>query len=287
MTASVGLYQVTSQAYICDRITQVQSFAQKLHENGIAVLSPPGGHAVFLDMDDFFFGCNRKPEDFTSVGFTLELIKDYGIRAAEAGPFGWAYDLKTPKERVMIPNLVRFAVPRHVFSDEHINYTVAAIKELYHRRNTVPNAAIIRGKNMRLRHFSAGLKPVPVNQTITSTFFGEASQQLNHMSLAVGQDAAAKEELVQALALATRGWGQNRVPKQCNLAAWVSSVSNDGSPIELSVSIDQSTGEAELRFLTEAQPSEGTWQHLTRPHFVSPKTLPATTRQRFRSSALT
>lgn len=123
MAASAGLYQVTDQAYLRNRITQVQSFAQKLQANGIAVLSPPGGHAVYLDMDHFFFGCNRKPEDFASVGFTLELIKDYGIRAAEAGPFGWAYDLKPAEERAKIPNLVRFAVPRHVYSDEHIDYT--------------------------------------------------------------------------------------------------------------------------------------------------------------------
>ena len=136
MAAAAGLYQVTNQSYLGGRITQVQQFAQKLQANGIAVLSPPGGHAVYLDMDAFFFGCNRKPEDFASVGFTLQLIKDYGIRAAEAGPFGWAYDLKKPDdpERAKIPNLVRFAVPRHVYSDEHINYTVAAIKELYDRK---------------------------------------------------------------------------------------------------------------------------------------------------------
>lgn len=93
MAASAGLYQVTNQAYLHDRVTQNQSFAQKLLVNGIAVLSPPGGHAVYLDMDEFFLGCNRKPDDFASVGFTLELIGDFGIRAAEAGPFGWAYDL--------------------------------------------------------------------------------------------------------------------------------------------------------------------------------------------------
>ncbi|KAK4161794.1 putative Tryptophanase [Cladorrhinum sp. PSN259] len=264
MAASAGLYQVTDQAYLRDRITQVQIFAQKLQANDIAVLSPPGGHAVFLDMDHFFFGCNRKPEDFAAVGFTLELIKDYGIRAAEAGPFGWAADLKeSPEERAKIPNLVRFAVPRHVYSNEHIDYTVAAIRELYDRRHTVPNAVITRGKHMKLRHFSAGLKPVPVDQAITSSYFAEASRQLGHLSAAVGQDAAANQQLIEALALAIGEWGQTMVPKQVDPTAWVSGVSNDGSPIEYSVSIDQSTGKAELRFLTEAQPTNNTWEDLS------------------------
>lgn len=263
MTAAAGLYRVTNEAYLCNRVTQVQSFAQKLLANGIAVLSPPGGHAVYLDMENFFFGCNRKPEDFASVGFTLELIKDYGIRAAEAGPFCWAYDLKTPEERAQIPNLVRFAVPRHIFSDEHIDYTVAAIKELHGRRHTMPNVVITRGKNMKLRHFSAGLRPVPANQSINGTLFDEASKQLNHLSLAVGQYAAAKEQLMQALALATGEWGRIPVPKYACSTAWMSRVGNDGSPIEYSVSLDQGTGHAELRFLIEAQPRENSWRHLT------------------------
>ncbi|KAK4173660.1 putative Tryptophanase [Triangularia setosa] len=262
MAASAGLYQVTDKAYLCNRITQVQTFAQKLQANGIAVISPPGGHAVYLDMEHFFFGCNRKLEEFASVGFTLELIKKYGIRAAEAGPFGWAYDLKSPEERARIPNLVRFAVSRHVYSGEHIDYTVAAITDLYDRRHTVPNAIITRGKHMKLRHFSAGLKLVPVDQTITDTFFGEASRQIGHLSTAVGEDAAAREELTKALALATGQWGQRVVPKQVDTAGWVSSVSNDGSPIEYSVSIDQVTGKAELRFLTEAQPNKNSWKDL-------------------------
>ncbi|KAK4466377.1 putative Tryptophanase [Cladorrhinum samala] len=263
MAASAGLYQVTDKTYLRNRITQVESFAQKLQANGIAVLSPPGGHAVYLDMDHFFFGCNRKPEDFASVGFTLDLIKDYGIRAAESGPFGWAADLKAPEERVGIPNLVRFAVPRHVYSDEHIDYTVAAIRDLYDRRHNIPNVVITRGKHMRLRHFSAGLKPVPVDKTITGTWVAEATRQLSHLSAAVAHDTTAAEQLSQALALAMGEWGQAQIPQQVDRSAWLSGVSNDGSAIEFSVSIDQGTGKAELRFLTEAQPSTNTWQHLT------------------------
>ena len=165
MTAVAGLYEVTKEAYLHNRIDQVRSFADKLQANGLPVLSPPGGHAVYLNMDKFFTGCDRKPGDFASVGFTLELIKDFGIRAFESGPFAWEWDKKSPEEQKSIPNLVRFAVPRHVFSDEHINYAVAAIKDLHNRRHLIPNVEIARGKEMRLRHFSSGLKLRPVNHS--------------------------------------------------------------------------------------------------------------------------
>ncbi|KAI0878909.1 beta-eliminating lyase [Hypoxylon argillaceum] len=257
MASVVGLYEVTKEPYLRNRISQVRSFAQRLLANNISVLSPPGGHAVYLDMDDFFYGCDRSPGDFAAVGFTLELLKEYGIRAAEAGPFGWQWDKKSPEEQKNIPNLVRFAVPRHVMSDEHINYTVGAIKRLHDRRHTMPNVTITRGKDMRLRHFACGMKPVPVDKETTGTYLSEASRQISHLSRAVGQDEAITAQLLNALSLAASGWGQSSIPESINTSSWVSSVSNDHAPFEYSVVLDQGTGEAELRFLIEAQP-EGT-----------------------------
>uniref|UniRef100_A0A0B7KRQ8 Aromatic amino acid beta-eliminating lyase/threonine aldolase domain-containing protein n=1 Tax=Bionectria ochroleuca TaxID=29856 RepID=A0A0B7KRQ8_BIOOC len=203
MAATAGLYETTKASFLATRVYQVQSFAQKLLANGVPVLSPPGGHAVFLDMNEFFRGCDRDPELFSSVGFTLELIKDYGIRAIESGPFAWECDKKTPEERAKIPDLVRFAVPRNVLSDEHIDYAVAAIKALHKRRHTIPNVLITRGKDTHLRHFHVGMKPVPVSKAINKSFVAEAERQLANLSLAVGQSQGLRERLHRASLLLT------------------------------------------------------------------------------------
>ncbi|KAI1210831.1 pyridoxal phosphate-dependent transferase [Annulohypoxylon truncatum] len=261
MTAVVGLYEVTKEPYLRTRINQVRSFAEKLQADGVSVLLPPGGHAVYLNMDEFFHGCDRHAGDFPAVGFTLELLKDFGIRAAEAGPFGWEWDKKPPELQAKIPNLVRFAVPRHVLSDQHINYTVAAIKELHNRRHSIPNVKITRGKNMRLRHFSAGMKPIPVNPTLTNTtYLREATRQLSHLSRALDQDSVKDELLNSALGISMEGWGQLPIPQDVSSSRWVSGVSNDHSPFEYSVVLDQETGDTELRFLIEAQPLQGEGQ---------------------------
>lgn len=266
MTAVVGLYEVTKEPYLRNRINQVRFFAQNLEANGISVLSPPGGHAVYLDMDEFFHGCERSPGDFAAVGFTLELLKDYGIRAAEAGPFGWEWDKKPPELQAKIPNLVRFAVPRHVLSEQHIHYTVAAIKKLHDRRHSIPNVKLTRGKDMRLRHFSAGMKPIPVDQLLTTaTYLSEAKRQLSHLAKALDQDDNQTKLLHGALDISTRGWGHLSVAQDGGRSQWASHVSNDHSPFEYSVALDQETGKSELRFLIEAQPPEGeTSGHLTR-----------------------
>jgi len=254
MATVAGLFEVTKEPYLRGRIGQVQRFAQKLQEAGIPLLLPPGGHAVYLEMNGFFTGCDRKPDDFASVGFTLELIKAFGVRAAEAGPFGWEWDKKSPEEQKKIPNLVRFAVPRHVLSEDHINYAVASIKSLHDRRHTIPNVVITRGKEMRLRHFSSGLKPVPVSTKILGSYTNEASRQLTHLSNALDQEDEKRVQLISAFKLAAGRWGEEPIPQTLNPSAWLSNVSNDNAFFEYSVAIDQTSGEAELRFLIEAQP---------------------------------
>ncbi|KAI0378397.1 pyridoxal phosphate-dependent transferase [Hypomontagnella monticulosa] len=253
MAAAAGLYETTKLSFLRKRVSQVQSFAQKLHANGVATLSPPGGHAIYLDMEEFFYGCDRKLEDFASVGFTLKLIEEYGIRAIESGPFAWEFDKKSPEERAKIPNLVRFALPRHVLSDEHIDYAVAAIKELYKRRDTIPNVVITRGKEMRVRHFQAAMQPVLAARTDRS-YVAEAARQLSDISQAVGQDDETRKRLLSALNLAGGNWGQTTIPPKLDNSAWKSNVSNDHSPVEYSIALSQKTGDVELRFLIEAQP---------------------------------
>ena len=46
---------------------------------------------------DEFFDNKRAPESFAGQGFSIELIRRYGIRTAELGNYSIDYDLKTPE----------------------------------------------------------------------------------------------------------------------------------------------------------------------------------------------
>jgi len=160
MALTLGLYEVTDKHYLKDRIEQVRDFAYKLAKNNIPVILPPGGHAVYIDIDKFFQGTNMKTEDFGGVGLTIELIKNYGIRGCELGPFAFQWDLKNKEQRKGIFNFVRFAVPRNAYNSEHIDYAVAAITELHKNKEQIPKVEIVRGKELHLRHFQSGLRPI-------------------------------------------------------------------------------------------------------------------------------
>jgi len=160
MALAAGLYEVVKEPYLRQRITQVREFAQKLTQNGIPVVLPPGGHAVYINMDKFFQNTDMKIDEFGGVGFTIELLKHYGIRACELGPFAFEWDNKTSEEREGILNFVRFAIPRNVYNSNHIDYAVAAITELYKNKDKIPKVKISRGAKLRLRHFQSGLQPI-------------------------------------------------------------------------------------------------------------------------------
>lgn len=112
---------------------------------------------------------------------------------------------------------------------------------------------------MRLRHFSCGMKPVQVDQTITGTYVEAARGQLALLSSSLQLDATAGQRLLSAFESAAKDWGQVPVPSEPGYNGWISNASNDNAPYEYSVAISQRTGNAELRFLIEAQPVKNTW----------------------------
>ncbi|HUW89479.1 MAG TPA: tryptophanase [Candidatus Nanopelagicaceae bacterium] len=164
MALAVGLYEVVKEPYLAERIRQVREFARKLAKNGVPVVLPAGGHAVYINVEEFFKGTDMEIDDFGGVGFTIELLKHYGIRACELGPFAFEWDKKTPEQRKGILNLVRFAVPRNVYDTSHIDYAVAAITELHRNRDKIPKVKVSRGSDLRLRHFQSGLLPIYKNE---------------------------------------------------------------------------------------------------------------------------
>ncbi|KAG8408530.1 hypothetical protein J3458_019562 [Metarhizium acridum] len=261
MAAAAGLYEATKESFLRSRIGQVRSFAQKLHSAGVPILWPPGGHAVYLDMSAFFANCSRSPGDFASVGFTIELLLRYGIRAAEDGSFTWEWDKKqSEEERDAISDLVRFAVPRNSMNDGHIDYTVAAVSKLYQQRHLLPNVRIVRGKHLRIRHFQCGFALVPASRSNGSqsptnkTFLSTSEAQIRLLGRSLSFNDASVEVLVREMQLAMGGWGARVVSK--TTGGHLSNIGLDHSPIEYSISFDFHTGTPQLRFLIEAQPPE-------------------------------
>mgnify|MGYP005768614375 FL=1 len=161
MALAVGLYESCDYNYMKERVEQCQYLAEGFYKAGIkGVVLPAGGHAVYINMDEFFDG-KRGHETFAGEGFSLELIRRYGIRVSELGDYSMEYDLKTPEQQAEVCNVVRFAVDRSRLTREHLDYVIAAVKALYEDRENIPNMRITWGHNLPMRHFHAFLEPYP------------------------------------------------------------------------------------------------------------------------------
>ena len=143
----------------CDKDCHRRRFRTKLIAMGMCgydrVLIEPSG---IFDMDEFFDG-KRGHETFAGEGFSLELIRRYGIRVSELGDYSMEYDLKTPEQQAEVCNVVRFAIDRSRLTKEHLDYVIAAVKALYEDRENIPNMRIVWGHNLPMRHFHAFLEP--------------------------------------------------------------------------------------------------------------------------------
>jgi tryptophanase len=159
MSIASGLYEVVGEPYLQQRIGQTHYFARRLAEKGVPVVLPAGGHAVYIDMQRFFRRTRNHMDDFRGIGMIVELIRRYGIRCSEVGPFSFEWDQKSEAQRQGMLNLLRFAIPRNLYGKEHIDYAVAAIVELYENEHAIPRMVITRGASLRLRHFQAALPP--------------------------------------------------------------------------------------------------------------------------------
>lgn len=157
---AVGLKTVVSCAgYLDHRIGQVRQFGQMMRQAGLPVIWPPGGHALYLDMDDFFKDTAMQPADFGGISLTAVLLACYGYRACELGNFAFGhYDPATKTETLPDVNYVRFAVPRLRYERQDLEATAAAVKTLYDHRDQLPAVEVVRGRDRPLRHFKAAFR---------------------------------------------------------------------------------------------------------------------------------
>lgn len=146
MTLVEGLKTVVTQAYLDNRVQQVQGFGEYLQQLGVPVLAPFGGHAVYIDTDQFFQDTALQRSDFGGISLTALLLLK-GVRLCELGVF--AFGENHPN------NFVRCAVPRNKYELQDLYYVADCVKALYDRRHEIPRAIPVYGRDLTLRHFKA------------------------------------------------------------------------------------------------------------------------------------
>ncbi len=145
---AIGFEEVLHEDYLRYRIRSTEYLGERLLENGISIVRPPGGHAIYIDATKF---CPHIPkEQFPGQTLACAMYEHGGIRSCEIGSvmFGDA-DME----------LVRLAIPRRTYTQSHIDYVIEAIVETKQVADKLPGYRITESPQA-LRHFTAKFEQI-------------------------------------------------------------------------------------------------------------------------------
>ncbi|MEN8150652.1 MAG: tryptophanase [Planctomycetota bacterium] len=150
---AVGLQEVCEEDYLQYRIASTQYLGDHVSREGVPIMEPPGGHAIYIDAKGFL--PHIPPSEFPGAALACELYLEAGIRSVEIGSV--MFGKKDPETGEEIPapmELVRLAIPRRVYTQSHVDYVVEAILEVFRRPETIRGMSIVYEAPF-LRHFTA------------------------------------------------------------------------------------------------------------------------------------
>lgn len=155
---AIGLYEGIDENYLKYRIGQMEYLAGKLDEAGIAYQSPVGGHGVFVDAAAFF--PHIPYNEFPGQVLAIELYKEAGIRTCDIGSFMLGNNPDTGEQLHSDFEFTRFAIPRRVYTQAHIDIMADALIAIRERASQIKRGYRITWEPPILRHFQASLEPI-------------------------------------------------------------------------------------------------------------------------------
>ncbi|MBI2038661.1 MAG: tryptophanase [Candidatus Niyogibacteria bacterium] len=145
-----GLCEVVDLRYLRHRAGQVRYLHERLTEIGIPLISPLGGHAVYVDAAAFLPHIPAK--EFPGHALVVELYRQGGVRSVEIGSLMFGKNAQR--------ELVRLAIPRRVYEQSHFDYVVEALAKINERKERLRGFQITEGAGDPMPHFFCKLKPL-------------------------------------------------------------------------------------------------------------------------------
>jgi tyrosine phenol-lyase len=148
-----GIFESADERIVRHYLEQVAYLGRLLEEAGVPIVVPVGAHAVFLDAKRFL--PHLSYSEFPAQSLAAAIYLAGGVRSMERGIVsgqhgGEAYDGL---------ELVRLAVPRRVYTEEHLAYVADVVSEVYAQRDEVPGLLMTYSPE-HLRFFQARFEPL-------------------------------------------------------------------------------------------------------------------------------
>jgi tryptophanase len=155
---AVGLEEVLDEDYLRYRVASVRYLGEHVAHEGVPIVQPPGGHAVYIDAAAFL--PHVPSSHLPGQSLVAELYVEGGVRGVEVGTVMFGHrDSDTGVEETAAMELVRLALPRRVYTQSHVDYLVDVIAAVWRRREEIGGFRFTYQAPV-LRHFTARFEPL-------------------------------------------------------------------------------------------------------------------------------
>lgn len=137
---AIGIHESVSDDHIRARVGQVIYLGNQMMNYGVPIVHPIGGHGIFVDAKKFL---PHIPQDyFPAQTLAAEVYQDSGVRTMERGivsagrkPDGENYHPKL--------ELVRFTIPRRVYTQAHMDVIAESAARVFERRKQIKGLKMV------------------------------------------------------------------------------------------------------------------------------------------------
>lgn len=147
-----GIYESVDDNYIAARVSQVEYLGNKIKNVNVPIVSPIGGHAVYLDAKRFL--PHIPQHEFPAQRLAAEIYIDSGVRSMERGIISAGRDKKTGDHKYPKLELVRLTIPRRVYTNLHMDVVAESVAEVYGYRDNLKGLKMVY-EPAQLRFFTA------------------------------------------------------------------------------------------------------------------------------------
>ncbi|MBU3741743.1 MAG: tyrosine phenol-lyase [Candidatus Kapabacteria bacterium] len=153
-----GIEEAVQDDHIKARVGQVEYLGNLLIDDGVPIVRPIGGHAIYLDATQFLPHLTQ--DMFPAQTLAAELYVEGGIRAMERGIVSAGRDPVTGNHRYPKLELVRLTIPRRVYTQAHLDVVAEVVADLYDRRDSIKGLEMTFEPKY-LRFFQSRFRPLP------------------------------------------------------------------------------------------------------------------------------
>ncbi|MCP5537477.1 MAG: tyrosine phenol-lyase [Akkermansiaceae bacterium] len=132
---AVGIQESVCDDHIKARVGQVRYLGEQLLANGVPIVEPIGGHAVFLDAKAML--PHLPQEHFPAQSLSAALYEECGVRAMERGAVSAGRNKETGENYMPELELVRLTIPRRVYTQAHMDVTCEGVCEVMEKADQI------------------------------------------------------------------------------------------------------------------------------------------------------